>query len=73
LKRFEDENKTSTMLWETCFLAKELINWNKETDNGKSENVDFKKLTFKTNDPAPPFNIHTEPIDPKHKDIENLT
>ena len=42
LKKYEDEKKTSTMVYETCFLARELINWKKNTDNGKSENLDFK-------------------------------
>ena len=59
LKKYEDENKTTTMLYETCFLAKELIEWNKSTDAGKSEGVDVKQLKFKTNDPAPPFNVYT--------------
>ena len=45
------------MLYETCFLAKELINWNAKTNHGETEKPDFKALTFKTNDPAPPFNI----------------
>ena len=45
------------MLYETCFLAKELIAWKSATQNGKSEELDLKKLKFKTNDPAPPFNI----------------
>jgi hypothetical protein len=53
------------MLYETVFLAKELINWNKATDNGKSEGIDFKQLVYKTNDPAPPFNIQEE----KNRDI----
>ena len=47
------------MLYETCFLAKELIEWNKTTDTGKTEGIDFGELRFKTNDPAPPFNIYT--------------
>jgi hypothetical protein len=46
------------MVRETCFLAEKLIEWNKQTDHGKSEQLDFSKLKFKTNDPAPPFNIY---------------
>lgn len=56
------------MLYETVFLARELINWNKSTDNGKSEGIDFKNLVYKTNDPAPPFNINVD----KNKDIPAL-
>lgn len=59
------------MVFETCFLTKELIKWNKETNHGALERVDFKKLTFKTNDPAPLFNIYDEP-DSKHLDINFL-
>ena len=44
IKKFEDEKKTSSMLYETCFLARELINWKKDTDNGKTENLDFSSL-----------------------------
>lgn len=72
LKRFEDENKTSTMLYETCFLARELLRWNDATNKGETENLDFKKLTFKTNDPAPPFNLYDGEINPLHRDIEHL-
>ena len=69
LKRFEDQDKTSSMLYETVFLARELIKWNKVTDHGKSENLDFKSFVYKTNDPAPPFNLS----DPKYQDIDYLT
>ena len=31
LKRFENPDKTSSMLYETVFLARELINWNNAT------------------------------------------
>ena len=41
IKKFEDEDKTSTMLYETCFLARENINWKNATQNGKTENLDF--------------------------------
>jgi hypothetical protein len=68
LKRYEDEEKTTTMVYETVFLARELINWNKATDNGKTEGIDFKKLVYKTNDPAPPFNLKEE----KYRDIPYL-
>lgn len=72
LKRFEDENKTTSILYETCFLARELIHWNQTTNQGKSEKVDFSQLKFKTNDPAPPFNIYNEPK-PEHLDVAHLT
>lgn len=55
MKRFEGSE--SKMLYETVFLARELINWNKKTENGKSEGLDFKSFVYKTNDPAPPFNL----------------
>ena len=55
LKKYEDHK--STMLYETCFLAKELISWKKATENGKTEGIDFKKLVYKTNDPAPPYSL----------------
>ena len=51
------DSSSSVMLYETCFLAKELITWNKNTENGKTEGIDFAKLKFKTNDPAPPYNL----------------
>ena len=73
IQKYENENKTSSMLYETCFLARELINWKKNTDNGKSENLDFSSLKFKTNDPAPPFSIYNgREIDQQKVDIENL-
>mgnify|MGYP006893322272 CR=1 FL=1 len=59
------------MLYETCFLARELINWNTRTQNGVTEKIDFKKLQFKTNDPAPPFDVYDSP-DPKHLDVYYL-
>ena len=59
------------MLYETCFLARELINWNKQTNNGKTENIDFKRLIFKTNDPAPPFDVYFKP-DPNHVNVDYL-
>ena len=46
------------MLYETCFLARENIKWSKETEHGKTEQLDFAKLVFRTNDPAPPFNVN---------------
>lgn len=49
------------MLYETCFLAKENINWKNATENGFTEEMDMNKLIFKTNDPAPPFNIQCGP------------
>jgi hypothetical protein len=59
LKEYQNKNhKDSQMLYETCFLAKELIRWNKDTNTGKTEKLDFSYLNYKTNDPAPPFNIY---------------
>ena len=72
LKTYEDQDKTSTMVWETCFLAKELIRWNNETQKGKTEDLDFSRLRFKTNDPAPPFNIYTGADAEANKDIGKL-
>lgn len=60
----------SEMVIETCELAQDLIKWNKETNYGESENIDLKKLKFKTNDPAPPFNYTA---DTSYADIANLT
>ena len=57
------------MLYETCFLARELINWKHRTENGKSEQLDFKKLNYKTNDPAPPFNVN---LHENYRNIEYL-
>lgn len=71
IQRFEDPSTTCAMVYETCFLAKELIKWNKETDHGATERVDLKKLAFKTNDPAPPFNVYNNP-DPNHVDPSYL-
>jgi len=51
----------SQVLFETCFLAEELIKWNNETDKGKTEGLDLTKIAIKTNDPAPPFNYETNP------------
>jgi hypothetical protein len=31
LKRYEDEDKTTNMLYETCFLAKEMMAWKTST------------------------------------------
>lgn len=61
IERYQDPSQTCQMVYETCFLAKELINWNKETDFGAKERLDLKKLNFKTNDPAPPFNVYNDP------------
>ena len=44
LKKYEDQNQTTTMLYETCFLAKELIAWKSQTQNGMTEGLDMKKL-----------------------------
>ena len=46
------------MVQETCFLAKELMRWKQETNNGEKEGLKFGDLKFKTNDPAPPYSIY---------------
>jgi len=58
------------MVKETIELAQDLIRWNKETEKGKSEGIDFTKLRIKTNDPAPPFNFKKEA---KYRDVAHLT
>lgn len=56
LEKYENTNHPdSKMLYETCFLAKSLINWRVATNNGEKEGYDFEKLVYKTNDPAPPY------------------
>lgn len=67
LERFTEEK--DGILYETCFLTKRLIEWKKETDNGKSEGLDLTKLKCSTNDPAPPFNYEK---DPKYADLAFL-
>ena len=47
-----------------------MIKWNKDTDQGKSENIDLKKLKFTTNDPAPPFNYLEKK---EYADVDFLT
>ncbi|TNV77032.1 hypothetical protein FGO68_gene13979 [Halteria grandinella] len=59
LERFNQER--DGILYETCFLTKKLIEWKKETDNGKSEGLNLSKLRCSTNDPAPPFNYKRRP------------
>lgn len=54
---------------ETVFLAEKMLEWLKETENGKKEFLDLKKLKFCTNDPAPPFNFDKHP---EYKSIEKL-
>ena len=46
------------MVLETCLLAKELLKWRQETNNGETEGLKFTELKFKTNDPAPPYSIY---------------
>lgn len=56
LEKYDNSNHPdSKMLYETCFLAKTLINWRVSTDGGQKEGFDFEKLVYKTNDPAPPY------------------
>jgi len=61
IEQYRDSNQDiSEMVVETCELAQDLINWNKSTNMGETEGIDLKKLRFKTNDPAPPFNYLTD-------------
>ena len=60
----------SEMVIETCELAQDLIKWNNSTNMGETEGIDLKKLKFKTNDPAPPFNYKT---DQSYNDVARLT
>lgn len=58
LKKFEAEDSPHTeMVRETVELARDLINWNKETNKGETEGLLKRKLRVRTNDPAPPFNF----------------
>jgi deoxyhypusine monooxygenase len=58
------------MVRETCQLANDNIIWHKETNSGETEELDLKKLTISTNDPAPPFNYLKEPE--KYTNVESL-
>jgi deoxyhypusine monooxygenase len=67
LKKYISEE--DDMVKETVFLAEKMMQWLKETNEGKTEFMNLKKLKFKTNDPAPPFNYIKEP---QYKDIQLL-
>ena len=70
IERYKDSNQDiSAMVVETCELAQDLIRWNKDTNMGASEGIDLKKLKFRTNDPAPPFNYQA---DPTYADVSRL-
>lgn len=71
IEQYKNNNSDiSEMVIETCELAQDLIKWNKETNEGATENIDLTKLKFKTNDPAPPFNYQA---DSQYADVANLT
>ena len=71
IEEYKNNNSDiSEMVIETCELAQDLIKWNKETNEGATENIDLTKLKFKTNDPAPPFNYQA---DSQYADVANLT
>ena len=74
IQRFNTKEGTSTMVYETAFLADKLIRWNETTNHGETEQLDFKRLKFKTNDPAPPFNIYSgdETTIASNKNIKRL-
>jgi len=62
-------------VYETSFLAEKLISWRQKTQNGKSEGLDFNSLKFKTNDPAPPYNIYSQDqaVNERNSDLVMLT
>jgi len=70
LKKFENEQ--SEILYQTCFLTTRLIEWKKDTENGKSEGLNLSKLKFSTNDPAPPFNFIRDPNYSEVKFLESI-
>ena len=71
LKKFEAEDSPHTeMVRETVELARDLIKWNKDTNRGQTEGINFAKMRARTNDPAPPFNFWQEK---EYRDIKNLT
>jgi hypothetical protein len=71
LKKFEAVDSPHTeVVRETVELARDLLIWKKETEEGKSEGIDLTKMRIKTNDPAPPFNYWQLE---EYKSIENLT
>ena len=69
LEKFSDNRES--VIYETCDLARELIRWNEETERGRTEGLDLAALVYPTNDPAPPFPVHTEPE--KYRDVEKMT
>lgn len=71
LKKFEQEDSPHTeMVRETVELARDLLQWNQETNNGQTEGIDLAKTRVKTNDPAPPFNFWK---DERFRDVDYLT
>ena len=71
LERYRDQNTDiSEMVLETCELAQDLIKWNQATNTGQTEGIDLKRLKFRTNDPAPPFNYQ---VDQSYADVARLT
>ena len=71
IEQYRDGNQEiSAMVIETCELAQDLIRWNQATNYGETEGIDLKRLKFRTNDPAPPFNYQT---DASYADVSNLT
>jgi hypothetical protein len=71
LKKFEAADSPHTeVVRETVELARDLLCWKKDTEDGKSEGIDLTKMRIKTNDPAPPFNYWQLE---EYKSVENLT
>lgn len=67
LERFADEQ--DSILYETVYLTKRLIEWKLATESGKTECINLAKLRYTTNDPAPPYNFKREP---KYADLTLL-
>ena len=67
LERFRDEK--DEILYESCYLAKRLIEWKKDTENGKTEGLDLTKLKTESQNPSPPYNYLQEV---KYSDIAFL-
>lgn len=71
IEQYKNRNSDiSEMVIETCELAQDLIKWNMATNMGETEGIDLKRLKFKTNDPAPPFNYQA---DQSYNDVARLS
>ena len=68
LENFKDQN--SGILYDTYYVKKRYMDWEKETDFGKSEDLDVDDNKFHSKDPAPFYNYK---VDTKYTDIDLLT